>query len=41
MLAGVQGVWSLTLFALAFCLALGAQLIGRWLFYEQLNEREL
>jgi DMSO reductase iron-sulfur subunit len=41
MLAGVRGDWSPTLFALAFCLALGAQLIGRWLFYEQLGEREL
>jgi anaerobic dimethyl sulfoxide reductase subunit B (iron-sulfur subunit) len=41
MLAGVRGDWSPTLFALAFCLALGAQLISRWLFYEQLNERAL
>jgi len=28
-------------FSLAFGLALGAQLIGRWQFYERLNEREL
>jgi len=41
MLAGVRGDWPPTLFALAFCLALGAQLIGRWQFYEQLDEREL
>jgi DMSO reductase anchor subunit len=41
MLAGVRGDWTPTLFALAFCLALGAQLISRWLFYEQLDEREL
>jgi anaerobic dimethyl sulfoxide reductase subunit C len=27
--------------ALAFGLALGAQITGRWLFYERLNEREL
>ena len=29
------------LLKLAFLLALGAQLIGRWQFYERVNEREL
>ncbi len=41
MLAGVRGDWCSTLFALAFYLALGEQLIGRYLFYERLNERTL
>lgn len=40
-LAGIQVYWSLDLFKLVFWLALGAQLINRWLFYEQLNMRAL
>ncbi len=40
-LASNDGSGSPGLFLLAFCLTLGAQLIGRWQFYERLNERAL
>jgi DMSO reductase anchor subunit len=33
--------WMPLQFALAFLLALGAQLIGRWLFYKRIDEREI
>jgi len=39
--AAIRGIWEPNLLTLAFGLALGEQLIGRWLFYERLNEREL
>jgi Ca2+/Na+ antiporter len=41
MLVSNRASGSPTLSALAFGLALGAQLVGRWQFYERLNEREL
>ncbi len=41
MLAGAEVDQFPDLTAQAFWLALGAQLIGRWLFYERLNEKEL
>jgi DMSO reductase anchor subunit len=40
-LAGASTGTIPSLIVLAFGLALGAQLIGRWQFYERLNEREL
>jgi hypothetical protein len=40
-LAGASTETIPSLMAMAFGLALGAQLTGRWQFYERLNEREL
>jgi DMSO reductase anchor subunit len=39
--AFIRRYWEPNLIALAFIMALGAQLIGRWLFYKRLEEREL
>ncbi len=39
--AAIRGIWEPNLLMLAFGLALGAQVIGRWQFYEKLNERVL
>jgi anaerobic dimethyl sulfoxide reductase subunit C len=39
--AAIRGIWDPNLLMLAFGLALGEQIIERWLFYERLNEREL
>jgi hypothetical protein len=40
-LGGAQSKLLPNLLALAFCLALGEQVIDRWQFYERLAEREL
>ena len=40
-LGGAQAGLLPNLLALAFCLAVGEQAIGRWQFYERLTEREL
>ncbi len=39
--AFIRRYWEPNLIALAFVLALGAQIIGRWLFYKRMDERAL